>query len=101
EICISKAMMYVICGNLSPRRLLPIYLDVGTNNTALLKDPYYLGWRHERIQGQDYDDFVEAVVVALQQRFPEIYLHWEDFGRENARRLQQRYQTQLCSFNDD
>lgn len=101
EICLAKSMMYVIAGGLSPQRLLPICLDVGTDNPDLLNDEHYLGWRHKRIRGQDYDDFIEQVVSALQKRFPEIYLHWEDFGRDNARRLLERYQPKLCSFNDD
>jgi malate dehydrogenase (oxaloacetate-decarboxylating) len=101
EICIAKALMYVICGQLSPQRLLPIYLDVGTNNPELLNDPHYLGWRHERIQGEQYDAFIDKVVTGLQKRFPHIYLHWEDLERDNAHRLLERYQTQCCTFNDD
>lgn len=101
EICIAKAITYIIGGRLSPHRLLPVCLDVGTNNLALLNDEAYLGWRHERIRGQAYDDFIERVVLAFKSRFPNLYLHWEDFGRDNARRLLEHYQDTLCTFNDD
>jgi malate dehydrogenase (oxaloacetate-decarboxylating) len=101
EICIAKSLMYVVGGGLSPRRILPICLDVGTDNPLLLNDAYYLGWRHERIQGQDYENFIDRVVYALKKRFPHIYLHWEDLGRHNARNLLKRYQSKFCTFNDD
>jgi malate dehydrogenase (oxaloacetate-decarboxylating) len=101
DICIAKLMVYVLCGGANPHRLLPIQIDVGTNNEKLLKDPMYLGWRHPRLVGKQYDDMVERVVSAIQRKLPNVYLHWEDFGRENARRNLQRYQDHLCTFNDD
>ena len=101
NISCAKLMVYTLCGGINPHRVLPIQLDVGTNNTRLLNDPMYLGWRHERIRGQQYDDFVDAVVSALTKQFPNIYLHWEDVGRENARRILQRYQNQHCTINGD
>jgi malate dehydrogenase (oxaloacetate-decarboxylating) len=76
-------------------------LDVGTNNQELLKDPLYLGWRHERVAGQPYDDFVESFVQAISDRFPCALLQWEDFAMGNARRLLERYRDRLCTFNDD
>ncbi|MES2142719.1 MAG: NAD-dependent malic enzyme [Pseudomonadota bacterium] len=101
DICIAKLMVYVLCGGANPHRLLPIQIDVGTNNEKLLNDPMYLGWRHPRLIGEEYDNMIERVVSAIQRKLPHVYLHWEDFGRENARRNLQRYHDQLCTFNDD
>ena len=101
NIPIAKLMLYTMCGGLDPYRTLPIVLDVGTNNKKLLKDPLYLGWRHPRIQGEEYDRFIEKFVGSIQKSMPSVFLHWEDFGRDNARRILERYQNQLCTFNDD
>ncbi len=101
NIPIAKLMLYTMCGGLDPYRTLPIVLDVGTNNQKLLKDPLYLGWRHPRIQGEEYDRFIEKFVGSIQKSMPSVFLHWEDFGRDNARRILERYQNQLCTFNDD
>lgn len=101
DICIAKLMVYVLCAGINPNRLLPIQIDVGTNNEQLLNDPLYLGWRHPRVIGKEYDDMVERVVSAIQRKLPQAYLHWEDFGRENARRNLERYHDQMCTFNDD
>jgi len=101
NISSAKLMVYTLCGGINPHRVLPIQLDVGTNNPSLLNDPMYLGWRHERITGQAYDDFVDAVVLALTKKFPSILLHWEDLGRDNARRLLTRYQHSACTLNGD
>lgn len=101
DIPIAKLMVYTLCGGLNPSRTLPIQLDVGTNNQALLDDPLYLGWRHPRLQGQEYDDFIDQVVQAIKRKFSPIFLHWEDFGKDNARRNLVRFQDQLCTFNDD
>lgn len=101
DIPIAKLMVYTLCGGIDPTRTLPILLDVGTNNEALLNDPLYLGWRHPRLQGQEYDDFIEKFVTAVHKKFPNVFLHWEDFGRDNARRNLERYQHTLCTFNDD
>lgn len=97
----AKLMVYTLCGGINPHRVLPIQLDVGTNNPHLLNDPMYLGWRHERITGAAYDDFIDAFVQALTKKFPSIFLHWEDVGRDNARRLLSRYRHQFCTFNGD
>lgn len=97
----AKLMVYTLCGGISPHHVLPIQLDVGTNNPHLLNDPMYLGWRHERITGQAYDDFIDQFVSALQKKFPNIFLHWEDVGRDNARRIMNRYQSTMCTFNGD
>lgn len=101
NISSAKLMVYTLCGGINPHRVLPIQLDVGTNNPNLLKDPMYLGWRHERISGQEYDDFIERFVSAVKKKFPRVFLHWEDIGRENARSILAKYRDQLCTFNDD
>ncbi|MBX9706028.1 MAG: NAD-dependent malic enzyme, partial [Gammaproteobacteria bacterium] len=101
DIPIAKLMVYTLCGGIDPTRTLPILLDVGTNNEALLNDPLYLGWRHPRLEGQEYDDFIEKFVRSVNKKFPKVFLHWEDFGRNNARRNLERYQNTLCTFNDD
>lgn len=101
NISSAKLMVYTLCGGVNPHRVLPIQLDVGTNNPHLLNDPMYLGWRHERVTGQAYDDFIDAFVRAMTKKFPQIFIHWEDFGRDNARRIMSRYQDQLLTFNGD
>lgn len=100
-ISIAKLIVYILCGGINPNRVLPIQLDVGTNNQKLLNDPMYLGWRHSRISGQQYDEFIKLFVDAVKRKFPEVFLHWEDFGRENARRNLETYRQTICSFNDD
>jgi malate dehydrogenase (oxaloacetate-decarboxylating) len=100
-IPIGKLALYTGCGGLNPATTLPIYLDVGTDNPERLADPLYIGWRHERVRGQEYDDFVEAVVEAIAKRWPHVLLQWEDFAKNNATRLLERYRDRLCTFNDD
>jgi malate dehydrogenase (oxaloacetate-decarboxylating) len=100
-IAIAKLTVYSTFGKVNPMRTLPIMLDVGTNNQALLNDPMYPGWRSPRITGDEYDKFVDKFVSEVKKRFPKVMLHWEDFGRENAQRCLDRYQSKICSFNDD
>jgi malate dehydrogenase (oxaloacetate-decarboxylating) len=100
-IPIGKLSLYTACAGLHPATTLPILLDTGTDNPDRLIDPLYVGWRHERIRGQDYDDFVEAFVTAVHARWPQVLLQWEDFARGNAARLLGRYRDRLCTFNDD
>ncbi len=101
NISVAKLMVYSLCGGISPHRVLPIQLDVGTNNQHLLNDPMYLGWRHERITGVQYDDFIDAFVKAITKKFPTLFLHWEDMGRDNARRILSRYRNNILTMNGD
>ena len=100
-IPIAKLMVYTAVGKINPLNTLPIMLDAGTNNKMLLDSPYYLGWRHPRISGAQYDDFIKTVIHSIKQKFPNVFLHWEDFGKHNAHRNLATYRQQLCSFNDD
>ncbi len=100
-IPIGKLSLYTLCGGIDPARTLPILLDVGTNNQERLDDPRYVGWRHERIRGSAYDDFIEMFVQAVMRRFPDVLLQWEDFASANARPILERYRDRLCTFNDD
>jgi malate dehydrogenase (oxaloacetate-decarboxylating) len=100
-IPIGKLSLYTGCAGIHPELTLPIQLDVGTNNRERLADPLYIGWRHERVTGADYDDFVEEFVSAVIARWPNVLLQWEDFAGSNAARLLQRYRDRLCTFNDD
>ena len=101
DIPIGKLSVYTLCAGIHPQRTLPILLDVGTDNTQLLNDPLYLGWRHHRVRGQQYDDFIEAFVEAVERKFPSVLLQWEDFAKHNASRVLQRYRDRLRTFNDD
>ncbi len=100
-IPIGKLALYTALGGIDPNVCLPVLLDVGTNNRALLDDPLYIGWHHERITGDDYDAFVDKVMQAIIRHFPDAMVQFEDFGARNAHRLLARYRDQLCCFNDD
>jgi malate dehydrogenase (oxaloacetate-decarboxylating) len=100
-IPIGKLSIYTACAGVRPKATLPILLDLGTDNPERLADPLYIGWRHERVRGQDYDEFVDRFVQAVKKRWPKVLLQWEDFARDNAGRLLDRYRDQLLTFNDD
>lgn len=100
DIPIAKLVVYGLCG-VNPYNTLPVILDVGTDNPQLLNDPLYLGWRHPRLRGKEYDDFIALFVEGVNKKFPKAFLHWEDFGITNARRILETYRTKHCSFNDD
>ena len=101
SIPIGKLSLYTACGGISPANTLPIMLDVGTNNEQLLADPRYMGWRNERISGAEYNNFVEAVMQAIQRRWPNVVVQFEDFAQTNAMPILERYRDQFCCFNDD
>ncbi len=100
-IPIGKLSLYTLIGGIHPARTLPIVLDVGTNNEERLSDPEYLGWRHARITGADYDSFIDAFVAAVKQVLPSTLLQWEDFSGVHARPILNRYRDQMLTFNDD
>ena len=100
-IPIGKLSLYSACGGISPAYSLPITLDVGTNNPQLIDDPLYMGWRHQRISGEEYDNFIEDFIKAVKNRWPHAILQFEDFANHNANRLLDRYRNTLCCFNDD
>jgi malate dehydrogenase (oxaloacetate-decarboxylating) len=100
-IPIGKLSLYTLIGGIDPQRTLPIVLDVGTNNADRLNDPEYVGWRHERITGQAYWDFVDKFVTYIKRKLPNVLLQWEDFAKPHARPILDRYRDSLCTFNDD
>ena len=83
-IPIGKLALYTACGGIHPATTLPVLLDVGTDNEERLADPLYVGWRHERVRGAEYDDFVEEFITAVDERWPHVLLQWEDFAKANA-----------------
>src|SRR6516225_7232535 len=100
-ISIGKLQLYTLFGGVEPSRTLPVLLDVGTNNAERLAEPDYIGWRHERVAGDAYFDFVDRFVTAVKRVLPGVLLQWEDFARDHAAPLLERYRDQLCTFNDD
>ncbi|ASZ07289.1 MULTISPECIES: malolactic enzyme [Enterococcus] len=101
DIAIGKLMVYTAAAGINPAQVLPVSLDAGTNNQELLNDPLYLGNRHKRVEGETYYQFVDQFVSAATELFPELLLHWEDFGRGNAATILEKYEDQITTFNDD
>lgn len=100
-IPIGKISLYTSCGGINPAYALPIVLDNGTDNEERLKDPLYLGWRHPRVRGSAYDEFIEKFVTAVHKRYPKAMIQWEDFSKDHAHMLLERYRERVPSFNDD
>jgi malate dehydrogenase (oxaloacetate-decarboxylating) len=100
-IPVGKLSLYTLCAGIHPRKTLPVLLDVGTNNPELIQDPLYLGWRHPRLEVEEYDRFIDLFVNAVKDRWPRAILQWEDFSKNNAWRLLERYRGHLTTFNDD
>ncbi len=100
-IPIGKLALYTACGGISPAYVLPVTLDVGCNNPAVMGDPMYMGWKHPRITGDDYYAFVDEFIQAVKLRWPKALLQFEDFAGDHATPLLNRYRNELCCFNDD
>jgi malate dehydrogenase (oxaloacetate-decarboxylating) len=100
-IPIGKLSLYTLIGGIDPARTLPIVLDVGTDNVELLDDPQYLGWRHRRIDDEEFYAFIDRFVAAVQQQLPNVLLQWEDFATVHAQPILARYRDKLLTFNDD
>ncbi|GAA2855029.1 malolactic enzyme [Pediococcus damnosus] len=101
DISVGKLMVYTAAAGIDPSQVMPVALDTGTNNQDLLKDPMYLGNRHERVTGDRYYKFVDQFVNTAEDLFPKLYLHFEDFGRDNAANILNTYKDKITTFNDD
>ncbi|MBX9988173.1 NAD-dependent malic enzyme [Priestia aryabhattai] len=101
NIAVGKLAVYTAAAGIDPSRVLPVVLDMGTNNKKLLEDPLYLGNRHERVKGEDYNRFIAQFVKEITAKFPKALLHWEDLGNINARHIMKEYGDKILTFNDD
>lgn len=101
DISVGKLMIYTVAAGIDPATVLPIVIDAGTNRKELLDNPFYLGNHHERIHGEIYDNFIDQFVQIAEELFPDLYLHWEDFGRSNAANILNKYKDKIPTFNDD
>ncbi|WP_305753558.1 NAD-dependent malic enzyme [Paenibacillus zeirhizosphaerae] len=101
NIAIGKLAVYTAAAGIHPGRVLPVVLDVGTNNEKLLADPLYIGNRHHRVRGEQYNQFIDTFVQKVLELYPNALLHWEDLGNVNARNIIEKYGDQILTFNDD
>ena len=101
DIPIAKSMVYSLCGGMHHLSTLPIMLDVGTNNQALLNNPLYLGLRKPRVDDATYYRFIDRFIEAVSKKFPKAFLHWEDLSAVHAQTLLRHYSDKVCQFNDD
>ena len=101
EVSIGKLAIYTAAGGVDPNRVIPVMLDAGTNRESLLDDPLYIGNRHPRVRGAQYDAFIDAYVKTVTKLFPSALLQWEDFAPGNGRRILGKYRHRICTFNDD
>jgi len=101
NIAIGKLAVYTAAAGIDPSRVLPVVLDVGTNNQSLIDDPIYIGNKFARVRGERYDDFIDLFVHTARKFFPEVLLHWEDLGNVNARNILDKYGDKILTFNDD
>lgn len=101
SISTGKILVYTAAAGIDPAKVLPVVLDAGTSRQSLIDDPLYLGLHHKRIVGAAYDTFVDRFVRTAEKLFPNLYIHFEDFGRENAARLLDQYANQFAVYNDD
>ncbi len=100
-ISVAKLVLMTACAGIHPNRTLPVVLDTGTDNENLLSDELYLGLKRPRQRGEEYDAFVDKFVQGARKRYPNAYIHFEDFGLENAKRILDRYRPHIACFNDD
>ena len=100
-ISIAKLVLTTVCAGIHPSRQLPVVLDCGTNNKELLNDDLYLGLKQPRVRGEQYDKFVDTFVSACRKLYPKAYIHFEDFGLANARRILDKTRPNIACFNDD
>ncbi|KAB2329617.1 NAD-dependent malic enzyme [Bacillus mesophilum] len=101
NIAIGKLAVYTAAAGIDPSRVLPVVLDVGTNNQELIADPLYVGNKIPRVRGEQYDEFIDLFIESARTHFPEVLLHWEDFGNVNARKILDKYGDKILTFNDD